>query len=105
MTTEREREAREEVVMCYHPANFSEAEFAERLDAYAAAVAERASREGYARAIGDAIRCVEGYHSTHGAHNCTLCASDLVCHDAAADWVHNAVLDAITTRLRAMEET
>ena len=31
-------EAREDVTMCYHPTNFSEAEFLERLDAFAAAV-------------------------------------------------------------------
>ena len=34
------QEAREAVVMCYHPASFSEAEFSERLDALIAAVRE-----------------------------------------------------------------
>ena len=72
-------------------------DLAQVFDAYRAAV--------YARAMRDAVGVVAAYRTTHGAHNCTLCASDLVCHDAAADYVHNAVLDAVTTRLAALPAT
>lgn len=46
------QEAREDVTMCYHPTNFSEAEFLERLDAFAAAVRRETLNEVRAMVTG-----------------------------------------------------
>jgi hypothetical protein len=93
MTAEREREARE---ACDEHL-VGTAHHAQLLDAYAAAVAERASRDGYARAIGDAIRCVEGAKLSEWEETTqTIAGYEFVAFN-------NGVSVALT-RLRAMEK-